>query len=59
MSRLIRRFAVDETGAAAVEYGLVASLIAVAVIAAIATLGLNLRDMALEIAKQIAEAGGG
>ena len=32
MSRLVRRFAADETGASAIEYGLVASLIAVAII---------------------------
>jgi len=59
MSRHIRRFAADETGAAAIEYGLVASLIAVAIIGVLATLGINLRDKANDIAEAIADAGTG
>lgn len=57
MSSLIRRFALDETGASAIEYGLVASLIAVAIIGVLATLGINLRDKAYEVAAAIADAG--
>lgn len=57
MLRLIRRYAADETGASAVEYGLVATLIAVAIIGAMTTLGLNLVDKANEIAEAIFEAG--
>jgi pilus assembly protein Flp/PilA len=57
MLRLIRRYAADETGASAVEYGLVATLIAVAIIGAMTTLGLNLVDKANEIAEAILEAG--
>ncbi len=59
MSRLIRRFAADQTGASAVEYGIVAALIAVAIIGTLATLGLNLRDKAGDIGQAIADAGTG
>ena len=39
---IIKRFAADESGATAIEYGLLASLIAVAVITIITTVGTNL-----------------
>ena len=38
----INRFAADESGATAIEYGLIASLIAVAIIGAVTTLGTKL-----------------
>jgi pilus assembly protein Flp/PilA len=38
----LNRFAKDESGATAIEYGLIASLIAVAIIAAVTTLGTKL-----------------
>ncbi|MBX9759910.1 MAG: Flp family type IVb pilin [Beijerinckiaceae bacterium] len=38
----INAFAQDETGATAIEYGLIASLIAVAIIGAVTTLGTKL-----------------
>ena len=41
MTRLIRRFLNDEGGATAIEYGLIAALIAVAVIGGVSTLGQN------------------
>ena len=37
----IKRFIRDESGATAIEYGLIASLISVAMIAAASTLGKN------------------
>jgi pilus assembly protein Flp/PilA len=37
-----QRFIRDETGATAIEYGLIASLIAVAIIGAVTTLGTKL-----------------
>jgi pilus assembly protein Flp/PilA len=40
----IRNFFKDESGAAAVEYGLLVALIAVAIITAVTTLGTNLSD---------------
>jgi pilus assembly protein Flp/PilA len=39
MQSLMNRFVKDESGATAIEYGLIASLIAVAIIAAATTLG--------------------
>ena len=57
MTRLISYYAADETGATAIEYGLVASLISVAIIATLATLGVNLRDKAMTIADAIGNAG--
>jgi pilus assembly protein Flp/PilA len=38
----LNRVAKDESGATAIEYGLIASLIAVAIIAAVTTLGTKL-----------------
>ena len=42
MSNLITRFAKDESGATAIEYGLIAALIAVAIIAGAQLLGNEL-----------------
>lgn len=39
MTNLIKRFAKDEDGATAIEYGLIAALIAVAIITAVGSLG--------------------
>ena len=38
----VKRFIKDEQGVTAIEYGLIAALIAVVIIAAVATLGTNL-----------------
>ncbi|MGD1933689.1 MAG: Flp family type IVb pilin [Candidatus Phaeomarinobacter sp.] len=42
MSHFIKRFAGDESGATAIEYGLNAAGIAVAIITAVNTLGTNI-----------------
>jgi pilus assembly protein Flp/PilA len=42
MSNLFSRFVRDESGATAIEYGLIAALIAVAIITALTTLGTTL-----------------
>ena len=42
MTTLIGRFLRDDTGATAIEYGLIAAGIAVAIIVAVQTLGTNL-----------------
>ena len=57
MTRLMLRYAADEGGASAIEYGLIAALISVAIIAALGTLGINLRDKAMEIAEAVGAAG--
>jgi pilus assembly protein Flp/PilA len=42
MKSLLKRFATDETGATAIEYGLIAAGISVAIIAAVQGLGSKL-----------------
>jgi pilus assembly protein Flp/PilA len=42
---MLRRLIDDEAGATAIEYGLIAALIALAAIIAFQTLGLNLVDV--------------
>ena len=39
MTKFITKFAQDESGATAIEYGLIAALIAVVIIGAVTTLG--------------------
>ncbi len=42
MTKLLARFAKDESGATAIEYGLIAALIAVGIIGAASALGKNI-----------------
>ena len=42
MTQFMKRFAQDESGATAIEYGLIAALIAVVVIGAVSLVGTNL-----------------
>ncbi len=42
MSNFVARFIKDESGATAIEYGLIAALIAVVIIGAVTTLGTTL-----------------
>jgi pilus assembly protein Flp/PilA len=42
MKKLFARFAADQSGATAIEYGLIAGLIAVVIISAVSTLGKNI-----------------
>jgi len=42
MNKLISRFVRDESGATAIEYGLIAALISVVIIGALGALGTNL-----------------
>ncbi|MFN4295293.1 MAG: Flp family type IVb pilin [Brevundimonas sp.] len=44
MKTFINKFAKDESGATAIEYGLIAALIAVVIIGALQLLGGNMRD---------------
>jgi pilus assembly protein Flp/PilA len=43
MTKLIRNFLADETGATAIEYGLIAAGISLAIIAAVNGLGTTIR----------------
>jgi len=42
MSKFVTRFVKNESGATAIEYGLIVALIAVVIITAVTTLGKNL-----------------
>jgi pilus assembly protein Flp/PilA len=42
MKALINRFVKDESGATAIEYGLIAALVSIAIISAATTLGSNI-----------------
>ena len=42
MKKLLNRFVADQSGATAIEYGLIAGLIAVVIIAAVKSIGTNL-----------------
>ena len=42
MSKLFKRFAKDESGATAIEYGLIAALVSIAIIGALTKLGTKL-----------------
>jgi pilus assembly protein Flp/PilA len=49
MSKFINRFLKDESGATAIEYGLIAALIAVVIIGALQTIGSNLDTKFTEV----------
>ena len=44
MTKFISQFINDESGATAIEYGLIAALIAVVIISAVTALGTTIRD---------------
>jgi pilus assembly protein Flp/PilA len=53
MSNLISRFVRDESGATAIEYGLIAALIAVVVITALTNIGTSLSTKFAAIATNL------
>ena len=57
MTQFLNRFAKDESGATAIEYGLIAALIAVVIITAVTTLGTNLSSKFGTIATKVSAAG--
>jgi pilus assembly protein Flp/PilA len=50
---MFARFLKDESGATAIEYGLIAALIAVAIIGSVTTLGTNASDTFTTVADKI------
>ncbi len=54
MTKFVSRFLKDESGATAIEYGLIAALIAVVLITVLTTLGGNLKDRFTEISTAVA-----
>lgn len=55
MTKFISRFAKDESGATAIEYGLIAALIAVVLITVLKTVGTNLEARFQEVAAALAK----
>jgi pilus assembly protein Flp/PilA len=53
MKNLVTRYASDESGATAIEYGLIAALISVVIIGVLSTLGTNLNDKFQTIADEL------
>lgn len=54
----LKRFLADESGATAIEYGLIAALIAVVIIGAVGLLGTGINTQFRAIATAISGAGG-
>jgi len=59
MQKFMKSFVADESGATAIEYGLIAALIAVGIIAAGGLLGNTLSDQFNNIAGEVETAGAG
>jgi pilus assembly protein Flp/PilA len=57
MVAAVKRFWSDESGATAVEYGLMVALIAVVIIIAVTTLGTSLRTKFEEVETAVSGAG--
>jgi pilus assembly protein Flp/PilA len=53
-----RKFVKDDSGATAIEYGLIAALVSVAIIAILSTLGDNLNATFKAVADNLNSAGG-
>jgi len=54
MTKLFTRFLKDESGATAIEYGLIAALISVGIIAGAGTLGTNINSVFNKVAGNMA-----
>jgi len=53
MKAIIKRFLKEETGVTAIEYGLIAGLIAVAIVAGVSSIGGSLGNMFTNLGKCI------
>nr|WP_313634043.1 Flp family type IVb pilin [Brevundimonas naejangsanensis] len=56
MRNFINRFAKDESGATAIEYGLIAALISVVIIGALVTIGPKVSGMFTKVNTELAKA---
>jgi pilus assembly protein Flp/PilA len=56
MTNVFARFVKDESGATAIEYGLIAALVAVVCITALTTLGTNLKATFENISAELGKA---
>jgi pilus assembly protein Flp/PilA len=57
MKNMIKRFAHDESGATAIEYGLIAAGISVAIITVVQSLGTQLKATFTTVSTTLANAG--
>lgn len=57
MKTILKRFAKDESGATAIEYGLIAAGISVAIIAVVNSLGTQLKSTFTNVSTSLANAG--
>jgi pilus assembly protein Flp/PilA len=57
MSKFIARFRKDQSGATAIEYGLIAALIAAVLVVALTSLGTNLSGKFQSVADTVQSAG--
>jgi pilus assembly protein Flp/PilA len=57
MDKLVSRFAKDESGATAIEYGLIAAGISVAIITVVNSLGGQLKTTFTSVKDELAKAG--
>ncbi|MET3665419.1 Flp family type IVb pilin [Caulobacter sp. 1776] len=57
MTKFVTRFLKDESGATAIEYGLIVALIAVVIVTAVTTLGTNLNAKFKLASDKVAAAG--
>lgn len=53
MKKIVDKFAKDESGATAIEYGLIAGLISVVIIGAVTALGTKLSNQFTKIANNL------
>lgn len=59
MKTLLERFALDESGATAIEYGLIGALVSIAIIAGAKSLGTALSNKFSSVATQVSAATNG
>ncbi|ALL14400.1 Flp family type IVb pilin [Caulobacter henricii] len=56
MPKFLSRFLNDESGATAIEYGLIVALVAVVIVSAVTTLGTNLKATFTKVGTKVATA---
>jgi len=56
---ILRRLLADRSGVTAIEYGLIAALLAVAIVASVSTVGTDLNQTFTTIASELGGGGGG
>ena len=59
MISLFKNICIDESGATAIEYALIAALVSIAAIAAMTTMGSSVTNLFLSVSNDLSEAAGG